>query len=217
MGLKTINFDLSCILLHVIALLSNGIINIMAKIILLNKPYGVLPQFTDQAGRPTLKELVPFPGVYAVGRLDLDSEGLLLLTDDGELNHALSSPKNKQPKTYWAQVEGLPDDKALEKLRKGIVIEGKKTLPAEAKKIAEPTNLWPRSKPVRFRKNIPTSWLELTLHEGRNRQVRKMTAAIGHPCLRLIRTGLGPYKLGKLLPGEFCLSTGRPGRFSDNY
>jgi len=173
------------------------------KYILLNKPYGVLPQFTDKLGRPTLKDLVPFKGIYPVGRLDLDSEGLMLLTDDGRLNHYLSSPKNKQPKTYWAQVEGIPDENSLAPLRKGIAIEGKKTLPAKVKMIAEPQNLWPRPKPIRFRKNIPTAWLEITLHEGRNRQVRKMTAAVGFPCLRLIRIRIGPLGLGKLKPGEF--------------
>lgn len=173
------------------------------KYILLNKPFGVLPQFTDKLGRPTLKDLIPFKNIYPVGRLDLDSEGLLLLTDDGGLNHYLSSPKNKQPKTYWAQVEGLPDESALIKLRKGIVIEGKKTLPAGVKMIAQPKNLWPRGKPIRFRKNIPSSWLEITLHEGRNRQVRKMTAAVGLPCLRLIRISIGSLKLGELKAGHF--------------
>lgn len=173
------------------------------KYILFNKPFGVLPQFTDKLGRPTLQQFVPFKDVYAVGRLDFDSEGLLLLTDDGELNHSLSSPKNKQPKTYWAQVEGLPDKKTLERLRKGVIVEGKKTLPAKAKVIAEPSNLWPRAKPIRFRKNIPTTWLEMTLYEGRNRQVRKMTAAVGHPCLRLIRISISSFELGNLLPGEF--------------
>ncbi len=183
------------------------------KYILLNKPFGVLPQFTDKQGRPTLKDLVPFSArggsafggknLYPVGRLDLDSEGLMLLTDDGELNHYLSSPKNRRPKTYWAQVEGVPDESALIKLRKGIVIEGKKTLPAGVKMIAEPKNLWPRGKPIRYRKNIPTSWLEITLHEGRNRQVRKMTAAVGLPCLRLVRIRIGPLELGNLKPGQF--------------
>jgi len=173
------------------------------KYILLNKPFGVLPQFTDKLGRPTLKDLVPFENIYPVGRLDLDSEGLMLLTDDGELNHYLSSPKNKQPKTYWAQVEGTPDERSLITLRKGIVIEGKKTLPAGVKMIDEPKNLWPRLKPIRFRKNIPTSWLEITLHEGRNRQVRKMTAAAGFPCLRLIRISIGSLELGELKPGQF--------------
>jgi len=183
------------------------------KYILLNKPFGVLPQFTDKLRRPTLKDLVPFSArggsafggknIYPVGRLDLDSEGLMLLTDDGKLNHYLSSPKNKQPKTYWAQVEGIPDENSLAPLRKGMIIEGKKTLPAKVKSIDEPQNLWPRPKAVRFRKNIPTSWLEITLHEGRNRQVRKMTAAAGFPCLRLIRISIGSLEIGNLKPGQF--------------
>jgi 23S rRNA pseudouridine2457 synthase len=171
------------------------------KYILLNKPFGVLPQFSDKLGRPTLKDFVPYKNIYPVGRLDLDSEGLLLLTDDGKLNHYLSSPKNKQPKTYWAQIEGLPDEKSLNALRKGIVIEGKRTLPAKVKRIEEPQNLWPRPKPIRYRKNIPTSWLEITIHEGRNRQVRKMTAAVGFPCLRLVRIKIGALELGELKPG----------------
>ncbi|MFA4967739.1 MAG: rRNA large subunit pseudouridine synthase E [Candidatus Margulisiibacteriota bacterium] len=173
------------------------------KYILLNKPYGVLPQFTDKLGRPTLKDLVPFKNVYPVGRLDLDSEGLLLLTDDGALNHHLSSPRNKQPKTYWAQVEGIPDEAALDALRKGVMIEGQITLPAKVKSIDEPPNLWPRLKPIRFRENIPTSWIEITITEGRNRQVRKMTAAVGFPCLRLIRISIGSLKLENLLPGKY--------------
>jgi 23S rRNA pseudouridine2457 synthase len=173
------------------------------KYILLKKPYGVLPQFTDQLGRPTLKALVPFKDIYPVGRLDLDSEGLMLLTDDGALNHYLSSPKNKQPKTYWAQVEGAPDEISLAALRQGVMIEGKRTLPAKVKMIAEPENLWPRPKPVRFRKNIPTAWLEIIICEGRNRQARKMTAAVGLPCLRLIRISIGTLELGGLKPGEY--------------
>jgi len=173
------------------------------KYILLNKPFGVLPQFTDKLGRPTLKNIVPIKNIYPVGRLDLDSEGLLLLTDDGDLNHHLTSPKNKQPKTYWVQVEGIPDEDALYQLRNGIVIEDKITRPAIVKIIDEPKTLWPRPKPIRFRQNIPTSWLEMTINEGRNRQVRKMTAAVGFPCLRLIRISLGSLKLDKLLPGEY--------------
>jgi len=173
------------------------------KYILLNKPFGVLPQFTDKFGRLTLKDLVPFKNIYPVGRLDLDSEGLILLTDDAILNHYLSSPKNKQPKTYWAQVEGIPDENSLAPLRKGIIIEGKKTLPAKVKSIGAPQNLWPRAKPVRFRKKIPTAWLEITLHEGRNRQVRKMTAAAGFPCLRLIRISIGSFQIGNLKPGQY--------------
>jgi len=173
------------------------------KYILLNKPFGVLPQFTDKLGRPTLKGLIPFKNIYPVGRLDLDSEGLILLTDDTKLNYYLSSPKNKQPKTYWAQVEGIPDENSLAPLREGIIIEGKKTLPAKVKSIAAPQDLWPRLKPVRFRKNIPTAWLEITIHEGRNRQVRKMTAAAGFPCLRLIRISIGSLEIGNLKPGQF--------------
>jgi len=173
------------------------------KYILLNKPFGVLPQFTDKLGRPTLKGLIPFKNIYPVGRLDLDSEGLILLTDDTKLNYYLSSPKNKQAKTYWAQVEGIPDENSLAPLREGIIIEGKKTLPAKVKSIAAPQDLWPRLKPVRFRKNIPTAWLEITLHEGRNRQVRKMTAAAGFPCLRLIRISIGSLEIGNLKPGQF--------------
>lgn len=173
------------------------------KYVLFNKPYGVLPQFTDKHGRPTLKDFIPIPNIYAVGRLDLDSEGLLLLTDDGKFNQTISSPKNKQPKTYWVQVEGVPDEKSIKALQEGLIIQGQKTLPAIAKIIPEPTNLWPRIKPIRFRKSIPTSWLTITIYEGRNRQVRKMTAAARLPCLRLIRISIGPYKLGELKPGEF--------------
>lgn len=173
------------------------------RYLIFNKPFGVLPQFTDKLGRPTLKNYIPFSEVYPVGRLDLDSEGLLLLTNDSKLNHLLSSPKSKQPKTYWVQIEGLPNEKALEQLRQGVMIEGQKTLPAKAKIIAEPHSLWPRSKPIRFRKNIPTSWLEITIIEGRNRQVRKMTAAVKFPCLRLIRITIGPLTLGNLQPGEY--------------
>lgn len=173
------------------------------KYILLNKPYGVLPQFTDKSGRPTLKDIISCPNIYPVGRLDMDSEGLILLTNDAKLNNYLSSPKHKQPKTYLVQVEGLPNEKSLELLQKGIIIEGRKTLPSKVKIIDEPKNLWPRTKPIRFRKNIPTSWLEITIVEGRNRQVRKMTAAAGLPCLRLIRISIGPFELGDLKPGEF--------------
>lgn len=171
--------------------------------ILLNKPYGVLCQFTDPQGRPTLKDYIDIKGVYSVGRLDSDSEGLLLLTDDAHLNHSYSEPKFKQPKTYWAQVEGEPDPGAIKKLEAGVVIEGKRTLPAKIRRLPEEPKIWERSKPIRFRKNIPTAWLEITIHEGRNRQVRKMTAAVGHPCLRLIRVAIGPLKLGGLQPGQY--------------
>ncbi len=172
------------------------------RYILFNKPYGVLCQFTDQQGRPTLKDYIHVPGVYSVGRLDFDSEGLLLLTDDARLKHRLSEPKFKQPKTYWAQVEGVPDDPALEKLARGVVIGGRKTLPAKVRRLPDELEVWERSKPIRFRKTVPTAWLELTIVEGMNRQVRKMTAAVGHPCLRLIRVAIGPLKLGDLRPGQ---------------
>ena len=173
------------------------------KYVLFNKPFEVLPQFTDRKGRPTLKQYIPIPEIYPVGRLDFDSEGLLLLTDDGKLNHALALPDNKQPKTYWVQVEHFPTEEELEKLRSGIVLEGKKTLPAEARIIDPPKNIWERARPIRERKRVPTAWLEMVLHEGRNRQVRRMTAATGHPCLRLIRVKIGPFELGDLQPAEY--------------
>jgi 23S rRNA pseudouridine2457 synthase len=172
------------------------------RYILFNKPYGVLCQFTDPQGRPTLKDYIDIPGVYSVGRLDHDSEGLLLLTDDARLNHLLSEPKFKQPKTYWAQVEGIPDEKAVRQLAAGVVIGGRRTLPAKVRRLPDDLKVWERSAPIRFRKNIPTAWLEITINEGRNRQVRKMTAAVGHPCLRLIRVAIGPLKLGELQPGQ---------------
>jgi 23S rRNA pseudouridine2457 synthase len=172
------------------------------RYILLNKPYGVLCQFTDPQGRPTLKDYIDIKGVYSVGRLDYDSEGLLLLTDDARLNHQLSEPKFKQPKTYWAQVEGVPEAEAIKQLAAGVVIGGRRTLPAKVRRLPDELKVWERSTPIRYRKNIPTAWLEITISEGRNRQVRKMTAAAGHPCLRLIRVAIGPLKLGKLQPGQ---------------
>jgi 23S rRNA pseudouridine2457 synthase len=172
------------------------------RLILLNKPYNVLCKFTDAAGRPTLADYIQTPGVYPAGRLDQDSEGLVLLTGDGALQHRLSDPRHKLPKTYWAQVEGEPDAAALERLRNGVAIEGHKTLPAKARRIAEP-ELWPRDPPIRFRKSIPTTWLEIVLTEGRNRQVRRMTAAVGNPTLRLVRCAVGPYTLAGLKPGEW--------------
>lgn len=172
-------------------------------LILFNKPFGVLCQFTDASGRPTLADHVSQPGVYAAGRLDLDSEGLLLLTDDGALAHRLTDPRHKQPKTYLAQVEGVPTPAALVALRDGIVLNDGPTLPAEARDLdSAPQWLWPRDPPVRFRKRVPTAWLELTIHEGRNRQVRRMTAAVGLPTLRLIRIRVGDHALGNLLPGQ---------------
>jgi len=174
------------------------------KYLIFNKPYDVLCQFTDEAGRKTLKGFIPIPEVYSVGRLDYDSEGLLLLTNDGELNHRMSEPRYQQPKTYWAQVERIPDDAALDQLRKGVMIGGNQTLPAKVRILPEEPDVWEREKPIRFRKTVPTCWLEITINEGMNRQVRKMTAAVGHPCLRLIRVGIGPLQLDDLKPGEYA-------------
>lgn len=174
----------------------------MARLILFNKPYGVLTQFTGTAGRPTLANFISIRGVYPAGRLDRDSEGLLLLTDDGRLQHRLSDPRHKLPKIYWAQVEGEASDAALQQLRSGVVLDGRRTRPAKARRIDEPS-LWPRDPPIRFRKNIPTPWLEIELTEGRNRQVRRMTAAVGHPTLRLVRYAVGGYALEDLKPGEW--------------
>lgn len=171
-------------------------------LIALNKPYGVLCQFRDPDGRPTLAEFVRQKDVYAAGRLDHDSEGLLLLTDDGALAHKLTDPRHKQPKTYLVQVDGQITDEAIAALRRGVTLNDGPTLPADAGHAAEPEWLWPRDPPVRFRKLIPTSWLRVTLREGRNRQVRRMTAAVGFPTLRLIRERIGPYALDGLAPGE---------------
>nr|WP_240922493.1 pseudouridine synthase [Oleiagrimonas sp. C23AA] len=169
----------------------------------LNKPYGVLCQFRDKDGRPTLADHITIPDVYAAGRLDHDSEGLLLLTNDGALAHRLTDPKHKQPKTYLVQVEGTPDQAALDALRQGVTLKDGPTLPAQVQALSgEPENLWPRDPPVRFRKTVPTAWLSITLREGRNRQIRRMTAAVGLPTLRLIRTSVGGYALDGLQPGQ---------------
>lgn len=173
------------------------------RYLLFHKPYGVLCQFTDAGGRPCLKDYVPVEGIYPSGRLDWDSEGLLLLTDDGALIHRLSSPESKVAKTYRVQVEGLPEPAALEALRRGVVIEGRRTLPAGADRFPQGDAIPPRVPPIRERKHIPTSWLTLRLVEGRNRQVRKMTAAVGHPTLRLIRHAIGPFTLEGLEPGRY--------------
>ena len=175
----------------------------MSTLLLLNKPYGVLCQFSDEAGRTTLKDYVPVPGVYAAGRLDTDSEGLLLLTDDGALQHHITDPRHKQPKTYLVQVEGEPDAAALARLRAGLDLGDFRTRPCEARLIAEPDWLWPREPPVRFRKTVPTSWLEIVLREGKNRQVRRMTARIGFSTLRLLRIAIGPWTLAGLAPGQW--------------
>ena len=173
------------------------------RYILLNKPYEVLTQFTDEHGRATLKDFVPVPGIYPVGRLDFDSEGLLLLTDDKALQHRLSDPKFKVPKQYWAQVEGPVTDEALEKLRRGVQIKDGLTAPAQVRILAEPADLWERSTPIRFRAAIPTSWLAITISQGMNRQVRKMCAAVGLPCLRLIRASIDELRLDELAPGQW--------------
>jgi 23S rRNA pseudouridine2457 synthase len=171
--------------------------------ILFYKPYGVLSQFTDEEGRTTLSAFGPFPkGVYPVGRLDADSEGLLLLTDDNEVKHFLLEPRYDHSRTYLAQVERVPAEEALKELRAGIFIEGRKTKKAGARLLDQEPEVPQREMPIRFRKNVPTAWLEITLYEGRNRQVRKMTAAVGHPTLRLIRIELGPLSLTGLEPGE---------------
>lgn len=173
-------------------------------LIAFNKPYGVLCQFTDRSTppRPTLAGFGLPPGVYPAGRLDHDSEGLLLLTDDGALAHRLTDPRHKQPKTYWVQVEGEPGAAALEALRQGVALNDGPTRPADVRRI-EPPALWPRDPPVRFRKTVPDAWLEVVIREGRNRQVRRMTAAVGLPTLRLVRVAIGPHALAGLPPGRW--------------
>ena len=168
-----------------------------------NKPYGVLPCFTDEQGRRTLAEFIAVPKVYAAGRLDLDSEGLMVLTSDGALAHYITDPQHKLPKVYLAQVECVPNEEALVELRQGVLLNGKRTRPAEVHLLPDAPNLPDRPVPIRFRKSVSTSWLQITLREGLNRQVRRMTAAVGHPTLRLVRVAIGPIVLGELRPGQW--------------
>ncbi|MCE2828799.1 MAG: pseudouridine synthase [Sphingomonadales bacterium] len=178
----------------------------MSRLILFNKPYGVLPQFTDKgtegSPRPTLSAFIDVPNVYPAGRLDMDSEGLMLLTDDGRLQAQIADPRHKMPKCYLVQVEGAVGEDALQKLRSGLKLNDGMTLPALAEAI-EPPALWPRDPPIRVRKTVPDSWIRLTIREGRNRQVRRMTAAVGHPTLRLIRWSVGDWSVEGLPPGKW--------------
>lgn len=173
------------------------------RYLLFHKPYGVLSQFTDAKGRPTLADYVRIPDVYSAGRLDMDSEGLILLTSDGALAHHLTSPASKLPKTYWVQVERMPDEFALRRLRLGVDVKGKRTRPAMVKLLTQEPDLPPRSVPIRFRKSVPTAWLEIEITEGMNRQIRRMTAQVGHPALRLVRVAIGHLRLGGLSKGEW--------------
>ncbi|MBO6898748.1 MAG: pseudouridine synthase [Shimia sp.] len=179
----------------------------MTRVILFNKPFDVLSQFTDKglegSKRRTLSDFIDVPKVYPAGRLDRDSEGLMVLTDDGKLQARIADPRHKMAKTYWVQVEGAPDDTTLAALRKGVKLKDGLTKPAKAQIIDEPDNLWPRTPPIRVRKSIPDTWISLTIREGRNRQVRRMTAAVGHPTLRLIRAQIGEWRLDGLESGTW--------------
>jgi 23S rRNA pseudouridine2457 synthase len=184
-------------------------------LILFNKPFGVLTQFTDGQGRPTLADYINTKGVYSAGRLDRDSEGLVVLTDDGRLQQRITHPGKKTWKTYWVQVEGMPADHAIEQLKQGLLLNDGPTLPAKVRKIASP-DLWKRNPPIRFRAKIPTQWLEIGLQEGRNRQIRRMTAAVGHPTLRLVRIAIGPWRLKRLQPGEWLTLNSKPNQKEHN-
>ncbi len=179
----------------------------MTRVILFNKPFDVLSQFTDKglegSKRRTLSDFIDVPKVYPAGRLDRDSEGLMVLTDDGKLQARIADPRHKMAKTYWVQVEGTPDEAALDVLRKGVKLKDGLTKPAKAQVIDQPENLWPRTPPIRVRKSIPDTWISLTIREGRNRQVRRMTAAVGHPTLRLIRAQIGEWRLDGLESGTW--------------
>lgn len=179
----------------------------MTRLIRFNKPFDVLPQFTDRSTvgtpRATLSDFIDVPRVYPAGRLDRDSEGLMLLTDDGRLQARIADPRHKMAKTYWVQIEGLPDAQAIQALCKGVELKDGLTRPAQAKIISEPESLWNRTPPIRVRKSVPDTWIELTIREGRNRQVRRMTAAVGHPTLRLIRAQIGPWSLAGLDSGQW--------------
>ena len=175
----------------------------MSRIVLFNKPFQVLSQFTTEGNKATLAEYIPIKGVYPAGRLDYDSEGLMLLTDDGKLQSRISNPRYNKWKTYYVQVENCPDDHAIEQLRQGVTMKEGKTRPARAERCEPPGWLWPRVPPIRERKNIPTQWIKLSINEGKNRQVRRMTAAVGYPTLRLIRTSIDQWQLDDLSPGEY--------------
>ncbi len=171
--------------------------------VLFNKPYDVLSQFTDREGRSTLADYIPIPDIYPVGRLDKDSEGLLLLTSDGKFAHRMASPLFKVFKAYWVQVEGIPETSVLSALRRGVQVKGKKSRPAKVTILPAEPRIFPRPVPIRFRKTVPTCWLQIEIQEGMNRQIRRMTAQVGHPTLRVIRIGIGPLRLGTLRPGEW--------------
>lgn len=183
----------------------------LTRLILLNKPYGVICQFSADGARQTLADFVPVPGVYPAGRLDTDSEGLVVLTDDGGLQHRITDPRHKLPKIYWVQVEGEAGDEAIARLAAGVDLGNFVSAACAVRRIAPPDGLWPRQPPIRVRQSVPTAWLEVVLREGKNRQVRRMTAAVGHPTLRLVRVAIGSFRLGGLLPGQWRAVSPPPG------